>query len=119
MGKKRPPLPDESNLILPIHAALTQPTNATLVDTHTHLLSTFSAYRDKYREGKFESVHDFVRGVYQAQPVEAIVDVYCEAPVTRAWRELADSALSLEDRQSKWNGMEYWFVMGASIEGFF
>ncbi|KAH8109616.1 Metallo-dependent hydrolase [Phellopilus nigrolimitatus] len=107
-NKKRPALLDESHLLL----STTQASAAPIVDTHTHLLSTFSAYREKYTSGKFENVFDFVRGVYNGRTVEAIVDVYCEAPVQAKWRELADSALTSESRQEKWNGIEYWFVMG-------
>lgn len=114
-NKKRPPVPDESNLLLPVHPALTDVSQspAPIVDTHTHLLSTFSEYRRKYPAGKFETIFDFVRGVYHEKNVAAIVDVYCEAPVQKAWKELADSALSEQDRKDKWGDVEYWFVMGA------
>lgn len=44
--------------------------------------------------------------------MEALVDVYCEAPVKTRWKELADSAISPESRKEKWNDIEYWFVMG-------
>ncbi|KAI5116506.1 hypothetical protein M0805_004669 [Coniferiporia weirii] len=106
-NKKRPGPPDESHLLL----AATQASVTPIVDTHTHLLSTFSAYRNKYTSGKYENVFDFVRGVYEGRNVEAIVDVYCEAPVQAAWKGLADSALTPESRKEKWGGIEYWFVM--------
>lgn len=83
-----------------------------IIDTHTHLVSTFSTYRNKYRNGTLYTIHDFVREMYRNRNVKAIVDVWCEAPVLMAWRELADSALTAEDREQKWGGIDYWFVMG-------
>ncbi|KAG1894630.1 uncharacterized protein F5891DRAFT_1281532 [Suillus fuscotomentosus] len=83
-----------------------------IIDTHTHLVSTFSTYRNKYRNGTLYTIHDFVREMYRNRNVRAIVDVWCEAPVLMAWRELADSALTAEDREQKWGGIDYWFVMG-------
>jgi hypothetical protein len=109
MGKKKSGPPEEL-LILPEHPS--KPT-ATIVDTHTHLASTFASYRGKYKEGKHETVYDFVKELYRGKNVEAIVDVWCEAPPQKLWREFADSALTAEDRQTKWGGLEYWFVMGA------
>lgn len=112
MGKrnKKNTIPDESHLSkLPTHPnAATTP----IIDTHTHLLTTFSSYKRKYPTGKYDTVWDFVRGVYDGRNVKAIVDVWCEAPVQRAWKELADSALSEQDRATTWDGIEYWFVMG-------
>ncbi|EJC99451.1 Metallo-dependent hydrolase [Fomitiporia mediterranea MF3/22] len=107
-NKKRPPAPEEPQLFLTAIESSREP----IVDTHTHLLSTFSAYRSKYPAGKYKSVFDFVRGAYEGKNVEAMVDVYCEAPVQSQWRELADSAIMPEDRMEKWSGTEYWFVMG-------
>ncbi|PCH39015.1 hypothetical protein WOLCODRAFT_141046 [Wolfiporia cocos MD-104 SS10] len=114
MGKnKKSSVPGEEHLHLPVHAALaSSETRPPIVDTHTHLVSTFSAYRGKYKQGKYETIYDFVRGLYRDRNVEAIVDVWCEAPVQRSWRELADSALSEEGRRDKWCGVQYWFVMG-------
>lgn len=83
-----------------------------IIDTHTHLVSTFSTYRSKYKDGTLYTIHDFVREMYRDRNVKAIVDVWCEAPVLMAWRELADSALTVEDREQKWGGVDYWFVMG-------
>lgn len=114
MGKKKPSVPAEEHLLLPQHPARPDAQTTPIVDTHTHLLSTFSFYRSKYKEGKHDTVYDFVRELYRGHGVDAIVDVYCEAPVTKQWRELADSALSEEDRRVKWGGLEYWFVMGQS-----
>lgn len=50
--------------------------------------------------------------MYAGKNVDAIVDVWCEAPVTKLWKEFADSAVSEEDRKEKWGGIEYWFVIG-------
>ncbi|KIJ19643.1 hypothetical protein PAXINDRAFT_166738 [Paxillus involutus ATCC 200175] len=109
MGKnKKSNLPNEKYLSLPAHTEAAIP----IIDTHTHLLSTFSSYRSKYMSGKYDTVWDFVRGVYGGRNVKAIVDVWCEAPVQSAWKELADSAITPEDRAEKWGGIEYWFVMG-------
>ncbi|KAG8215662.1 hypothetical protein J3R82DRAFT_7536 [Butyriboletus roseoflavus] len=109
MGKnKKYTVPDESHLSLPAHPNAATP----IIDTHTHLLSTFSAYKSKYPTGKYDTVWDFARGVYDGRNVKAIVDVWCEAPVQHAWKELADSALSAQDRVTNWGGVEYWFVMG-------
>lgn len=112
MGKKnKSSVPAEQHLLLPSHS-----TTASIVDTHTHLASTFAAYRGKYPQATFENVFDFVRGMYRGRKVEAIVDVWCEAPVQSGlWKEFADSALTKEDRDTKWGGLEYWFVMGELI----
>ncbi|KAF8435447.1 hypothetical protein L210DRAFT_856916 [Boletus edulis BED1] len=111
MGKnknKKSNVPDKSHLLLPNPIAATTP----IIDTHTHLLTTFSAYKSKYSTGKYDTIWDFVQGVYYQRNVKAIVDVWCEAPVQPAWKEVADSAVSAQDRAEKWGGIEYWFVMG-------
>lgn len=116
MGKnKKSSVPAEHFLLLPQHPGrpIASRERTPIVDTHTHLLSTFSFYRSKYKTGKYETVYDFVRDVYKGHGVDAIVDVYCEAPVQKDWKELADSALTEQDRIQKWGGLEYWFVMGA------
>ncbi|EDR07031.1 uncharacterized protein LACBIDRAFT_328304 [Laccaria bicolor S238N-H82] len=41
-----------------------------------------------------------------------IVDVWCDAPVQKSWKTFADSALTPEDRLSRWGGIEYWFALG-------
>lgn len=108
MGKKKSNTPAEENLLLP-----TPPSSLAIVDTHTHLASTFAAYRHRYKQGKHEDVHEFTRKMYEGRSVAAIVDVWCEAPVQKSlWKEFADSALTPEGRKSTWSGMEYWFVMG-------
>ncbi|KAL1740416.1 hypothetical protein HDZ31DRAFT_67963 [Schizophyllum fasciatum] len=108
MGKKsRNNVPAEEYLLLPAHAS-----TAPIVDTHTHLASTFAAYRQKYPAAKCTTVFEFLQHFYAGRRVAAIVDVWCEAPVQRLWREFADSALAAEDRTAKWGGTEYYFVMG-------
>ncbi|EPS95401.1 hypothetical protein FOMPIDRAFT_1038523 [Fomitopsis schrenkii] len=111
MGKNKKSIaPDEQ------HLHLERPPgqiSASIADTHTHLHSTFSTYRSKYPAGQYTTVFDFVRGIYAGRDVDALVDVWCEAPVLKTqWRELADSAILEEDRKGKWAGTEYWFVMG-------
>ena len=32
------------------------------------------------------------------------------------WKELADSALTIEDRKKIWNGLDYYFVLGTFQE---
>ncbi|KAA1478797.1 hypothetical protein DENSPDRAFT_845921 [Dentipellis sp. KUC8613] len=110
MGKnKKSQSHNEDNLLLPAHPSGTQ---IPIVDTHTHLVSTYAAYRGKFKDARHATVYDFVRGVYAGHRVEAIVDVWCEAPVQKVWKEIADSALTEEGRVDKWGGIEYWFVMG-------
>lgn len=109
MGKNNRKGPSEECLILPTHP---RHTVAPIVDTHTHLASTFAAYKQKYKGGKYENVYEFVRGLYHGK-VSALVDVWCEAPVQKAWKEIADSAIAEDDRKDKWGDLEYWFVMGA------
>ena len=109
-NKKRSGPIDESHLDVSERQAGT----VRFVDTHTHLLSTFSAYRSKYPLGKYETVYDFVQGLYGSKKVDGIIDVFCEAPVQSGWKELADSALSPEKKSTQWGGIDYWFVMGAS-----
>jgi hypothetical protein len=94
-----------SDLLLPPHASAA---GAPIVDTHTHLLSTFSAYRAKYPSGPYETIYDFVAKMYEGRDVEAIVDVWCEAPVLKEWKELAEAALD----EQKWGKTQYYFVMG-------
>ncbi|KAJ8089492.1 hypothetical protein PM082_014746 [Marasmius tenuissimus] len=109
MGKKKSSI-TEDKLFLPAHP--TSSSSVSIVDTHTHLASTYETYRNKFKTAKYETVYDFVRGMYEGKRVDAIVDVWCEAPVQRLWKEFADSALTEEDRRTKWGGLEYWFVMG-------
>lgn len=111
MGKNNKKGPSEDCLRLPAHPGHTA---ASIVDTHAHLVSTFAAYKQKYKDSKYETVYDFVRGLYQGKKVAAMVDVWCEAPVQKIWKEIADSALTEQaDRKAQWGDLEYWFVMGA------
>ena len=103
MVKKKPSTPGEEYLLLP-----TPPSNLSIVDTHTHVAATYTFYRTRYKQGKYQTVYDFVRTMYEGRNVESIVDVWCEAPVNKQWKEFADSALNLEG----WGGLKYWFVMG-------
>ena len=107
MGKKKSNTPGEEHLLLP-----TPPSPLGIVDTHTHLVTTYSFYRQRYKEGKHENVFDFIKAMYEGRNVEAIVDVWCDAPVQKSWKTFADSALTPEDRQSQWGGIEYWFALG-------
>jgi TatD DNase family protein len=126
---KRPQPPAEEYLHLPAHSSFAGASSATVVDTHTHLLSTFSDYRSKYLDGKYGDVFEFVRAMYRSttpppnkegqEPedrhvVEALVDVWCEAPVRKEWKELADSAMTEEQRTALWGGVQYHFVIGLS-----
>ncbi|KAF8593887.1 hypothetical protein BDV93DRAFT_529629 [Ceratobasidium sp. AG-I] len=126
MGKKSAPKPAETCLEVPRVPSLANTEVTPIYDTHTHLHSTFAAYRSAYPEGRFTSIKDFVRGYYGSRtaeddatlppvhvPVKSIVDVWCEAPVmTNEWRELADSALTPESRAEHWGDIDYHFVMG-------
>lgn len=114
MGKNNKKGPSEDSLILPDHS---RHSTAPIVDTHTHLVSTFTAYKQKYKEGKYENLYDFLNGLYRGKKVTALVDVWCEAPVQKMWKEIADSAITEQDRKDKWHGLEYWFVMGACQSG--
>jgi TatD DNase family protein len=118
MGKnnKRPPssTAPESHLLLPNH--ITTNSRTPIIDTHTHIHLTYAAYLRAYPTNpKFQDLYAFVRGMYEGRNVEAVVDVWCEAPVCKVWKELADSALTAEGRMEKWGGVEYWFVMGECL----
>lgn len=110
MAKKKSSTPGEENLLLPA-----PPSTLPIVDTHTHVASTYEHYRGRYKAGKYTDVYEFVRAMYEGRGVGAVVDVWCEAPVRKHWKEFADSASEKE----KWGGMEYFFVMGAWILCFF
>ena len=113
MGKnKKSSTPPEDHLSLSLHH---ERAATPLIDTHTHLASTFAAYRGKYKSGRFNTVFELVRGLYSGHNIEAIVDVWCEAPVQQIWKEIADSALSEAARRDTWGGIDYWFVMGTIL----
>lgn len=108
MAKKKSSTPAEEHLLLP-----TPPSALPIVDTHTHIASTFDYYRGRYKEGAHTDVYGFVKAMYEGRNVAAVVDVWCEAPVRRSWREFADAAA-----EGRWGGMEYWFVMGTRVSPF-
>lgn len=64
MGKKgRGPVGQEYMHLPPHHSATSS--SPTVLDTHTHLLSTFAEYTMKYpTSATYFTVHDFVRGLY-------------------------------------------------------
>ncbi|KAI9461875.1 hypothetical protein F5148DRAFT_1214567 [Russula earlei] len=101
MGKNNRKGPSEDCLTLPDHP---RHMSAPIIDTHTHLVSTFTAYKQKYKDGKHETIYDLVKGLYREKKVTALVDVWCEAPIL---------PVTAENREDKWGGLEYWFVMGA------
>ncbi|KAH9924096.1 hypothetical protein B0H21DRAFT_781442 [Amylocystis lapponica] len=114
MGKnKKSSVPPEEHMLLPAHPSRPDSSQLPIVDTHTHLVSTFSLYRSKYKTGKHETIYDFVRELYRDHNVEAIVDVWCEAPVQRVWKSIADSALTEQERRDSWGGLQYYFVMAS------
>ncbi|KJA22394.1 hypothetical protein HYPSUDRAFT_41021 [Hypholoma sublateritium FD-334 SS-4] len=102
MAKKKSSTPAEEHLLLP-----KPPSTLPIVDTHTHIASTFDYYRGRYKEGAHTDVFGFVQAMYAGRSVAAVVDVWCEAPVRKTWREFADAAA-----EGRWGAMEYWFVMG-------
>lgn len=53
-----------------------------------------------------------MKKLYEGRKVEAIVDVWCEAPQSKLWKEFADAALTPEGTLKNWSGIEYWFAMG-------
>ncbi|CUA75237.1 TatD DNase family protein [Rhizoctonia solani] len=126
MGKKKAPKLPETCLEVPSIASLTGSDVTPIYDTHTHLHSTFEAYRKEYPEGQScSTIPEFVKRYYGRLagqndelpaihvPVKSLVDVWCEAPVLLdEWRQLADSALTPESRAEKWGDVEYYFVMG-------
>lgn len=88
-------------------------------------------YRQKYPDGKHTNIYDFAKAFLGGKrsvvsetsgggsvmgtdrhAVEAIIDVWCEAPVLPTWREIADSAVDPDKRKALWGDLEYWFVMG-------
>ena len=106
MPKKKSTTPSEDILLLP-----TPPTLLPIVDTHTHVATTFEYYRGRYKQGRCTNVFDFVTEMYEGRRVEALLDVWCEAPVQKLWKEFADAALDKSATQ-KWGSIEYWFALG-------
>ncbi|CAE6389131.1 unnamed protein product [Rhizoctonia solani] len=124
MGKSKAPKLPETCLDVPQVASLAGMEVTPIYDTHTHLHSTFKAYRKEYPEGRYTSISEFVKGYYTRTteqneelpaihvPVKSLVDVWCEAPILKEWRTLADSALTPDSRAENWGDIEYHFVMG-------
>jgi TatD DNase family protein len=115
-ARRNAPAP-EAHLLLPPHPALAPALAALpagyappLVDTHTHLAGLHDFYTRAYPAGAHagQSAFDLVRALYAQHGVQAVVDVWCEAPVLPEWRAFADGAL-----EGRWGGLQYWFVMGA------
>ena len=106
--KKKNVIRSEEDLLLP-----TPPSASAIVDTHTHLASTFAFYQKYYKDGKCNDAFEFIRKIYEGRQVDSIIDVWC-APVQLEWKPFADSALKAEDRETIWGGINYWFVIGKS-----
>lgn len=111
MGRKRPPVPLERCLVLPVHPALQLPDNLShlVVDTHTHIVTSFSTYRTAYSSplAQLDSIEEFVRKLVLEQSVSAVVDVFCEAPMIHDWQSVVASLGAL-----KAEGFRYSFVAG-------
>ncbi|GAA6038934.1 hypothetical protein JCM8097_000581 [Rhodosporidiobolus ruineniae] len=108
-SKKTPP---ETVLLLPQHPelkALAEGNEVELVDTHTHVLSTFLTYKEKYPEGQHTTVQDFVKATLPN--MSAVVDVWCEAPMVGNWQEIVGSLSDL--KQADPSALDYYFVVGA------
>ncbi|GAA6002174.1 hypothetical protein JCM10207_003109 [Rhodosporidiobolus poonsookiae] len=104
--------PNESVLLLPQHAelkGLSEGEQVELVDTHTHVLSTFLAYKEKYPEGQHQSVKDFVKATLPN--MDAVVDVWCEAPMKADWSDVVESLVQLKEEDA--SAPAYHFVVGA------
>ena len=67
MGKNRAKIPGEEYMHLPAHPSYSASISTPIVDTHTHLISTFAIYRQTYPTSQYETVFDFVRGMYCSQ----------------------------------------------------
>jgi hypothetical protein len=77
-----------------------------IIDTHCHLLPTFTSYRLAYPDGAYTTLPEFVSGLYKG--VETVIDVWCDVTQGRIgnqWREVADSA-------ADWTSLDYRFVIG-------
>lgn len=129
--KKASQLVPEAVLSLPAHAsALATASPVSIVDTHTHLASTYSWYRSKYKDTQLETIWDFVRAMClppaedadatknrtRRHTVRSMVDVWCEPATWIDWREIADSAVEGHEKKPAWGTCEYWFAMGKSDE---
>jgi len=102
------PAPSENLLLLP-----SPPSLSSVVDTHTHVARTYELYRENYRGGKYADVYDFVQTMYKNRNIEALVDIWCEAPVRKMWKEFADAAV--DEKEKKWGNIQYWFALGTLL----
>ncbi len=57
------------------------------VDTHCHISSTLESYRKATKDDTFHDESAFVRHFIPPE-TEAIVDIFCDAPVDQAWKRL-------------------------------
>lgn len=113
VSKSKSRTPAESTLVLPRHPDLSPDSNAELVDTHTHLLSTYIEYVRKYQDRSHATISQFVQALLlsdQSQKVAKIVDVWCEAPLitSPSWRDLVEELSGVD-------GFDYRFVIGKSF----
>jgi hypothetical protein len=79
-----------------------------VIDTHCHLLPTFTSYRLAYPDGSYTTLSEFVSELYTG--VETVIDVWCDVVKGRIgdqYREVAESAES-------WSNLDYRFVIGLS-----
>ncbi|GJN87440.1 hypothetical protein Rhopal_000389-T1 [Rhodotorula paludigena] len=101
--------PHEHVLVLPVHHQLEGIDTVEVVDTHTHVHSTFQAYKEKYPERTHATIRDYVQATLRsqsAQQVAAVVDVYCEGS---DMVHFPDTVAALSDL----DGLSYHFVAGA------
>ena len=104
-------VPDEKCLVLPRHNDMEDAADIDLIDTHTHVISTYETYRSKYAKGKHQSVREFVQALLlqdESHRVSKVVDVWCEAPLKAEWRDTVEQLSSIED-------FAYHFVVGVSL----
>jgi TatD DNase family protein len=101
-------------LVLPVHSSITSlaPTTSLIADTHTHILTTFSAYTSKYLtsaeiQPQHLTIKDFVRELVSKQGISTVVDVWCEAPMMMEWKEVVEQLVELKEE-----GFNYHFVAG-------
>ncbi|PBK99564.1 Metallo-dependent hydrolase [Armillaria gallica] len=104
------PLPSHDTLTcaFPSHPSVS---GSAIVDTHTHLVLTFAAYRSSYPSGWYSSIFELVRGIYKGRGVETIIDVWHNPAEFmpkpgKGWRRLADAP------EEQWGGVNYRFVIG-------
>jgi TatD DNase family protein len=117
MGKsskaRKAAVPPEEALVIPVHPELVDfPAPIDIVDTHTHLVSTYGVYRSAYPDGVHESLYAFARALYEPTNVKTVIDVWCEAPVMKEWKELANAG-------DAWGLVDYRFAMGALLFSLF